>query len=261
MKLLKTIPFLLAAAAVFAGCDSVGEDDRYIELGKIEAKRTVLLEEFTGQRCTNCPDGHADVAKLHEQYGDRLIAVCIHGGPLSISSGMSGFVGLATPTGEQYYNEAGAPALPAGRINRATGAIDRSEWADAIRREIEKESPAELTVEASLDEGAILAEATVMSSADIQGNLQFWVVEDNIVAYQYDHGQHVFDYTHDHVFRASMGGADGYPAKISKGVSSVVKGSIACDETWNAENISIVAILSNADGVVQAAMCKLVAAE
>lgn len=253
INLSKTLSFLLIGAAVLTACDNISEDERYIELDKIEAKRAVLLEEFTGQRCTNCPDGHKVVHDLREQYGDRVIPVCIHGGKLSVKTSTGAIVGLANNESEAYYTAAGSPDLPAAAVNRTTGCIDRSEWPEAVRREMEKDTPANIELSAKYVDGTIVANAKVISNIDLSCSLQFWVLENNIIAYQLDHGQNVMDYQHDHVFRATMNGQDGEKISVKKDVYADFDASIACSEKWNAENLTVVAILSDASGVLQAA--------
>ena len=54
-------------APLAAGCDSVDENDRYIEMPPVESNRVVLLEDFTGQYCVNCPDAHEVMEQLAEQ--------------------------------------------------------------------------------------------------------------------------------------------------------------------------------------------------
>ena len=39
---------------LLVGCDRISEDERLIYEKPEPAQRVVLLEDFTGQRCTNC---------------------------------------------------------------------------------------------------------------------------------------------------------------------------------------------------------------
>lgn len=64
MKFSKIYALLMASAMVLGGCDQVDENDRLIELPAVESQRVVLLEEFTGQRCINCPAAHEVVKGL-----------------------------------------------------------------------------------------------------------------------------------------------------------------------------------------------------
>ena len=81
MKIFNKISAIALACIALTACNEVDPDDRFEELPAVSCKRTVLLEEFTGQECTNCPDAHRLVANLHEQYGEQLVSVAIHAGP------------------------------------------------------------------------------------------------------------------------------------------------------------------------------------
>lgn len=51
---------LLAVVALLTGCDSVGSDERLIEVPAATVQRNVLVEDFTGQRCIFCPAASED---------------------------------------------------------------------------------------------------------------------------------------------------------------------------------------------------------
>ena len=83
---------LLLAFAGFGltACDNVDEGERFegpLDLEEVLAKseKNVLIEDFTGQRCTNCPNAAQKIHEFQEQYGkDRVIAVAIHGGGFGV---------------------------------------------------------------------------------------------------------------------------------------------------------------------------------
>ena len=55
----KIFPLIVASVAMFlSSCANVDEGDRYIKVESSDAKRAVLVEEFTGQKCINCPEAH-----------------------------------------------------------------------------------------------------------------------------------------------------------------------------------------------------------
>lgn len=73
-KIIKTITALSAVAAMGLQSCGVDSNDRFVELDEIKAERTVLLMDFTGQRCVNCPEAHEIMEDLVNQYGeDNLI--------------------------------------------------------------------------------------------------------------------------------------------------------------------------------------------
>ena len=79
-KLLLCVLLTGLMAVLLSGCDPVAEDDRYIEVERTLGGRVVLLEEFTGQNCSNCPTAHRTIEALQEQYGASLVSVSIHAG-------------------------------------------------------------------------------------------------------------------------------------------------------------------------------------
>lgn len=238
-------------------CNDIDQADRYIEVEAVTPVRAVLLEDFTGQRCTNCPDAHRIIDKLKEQYGDALIPVAIHGGSLSIAPG-DAFNGLRTDEGDEYYKNAGQPDLPAGRIDRGR-VIDRKEWSTVVRSELTKEAPAAIEIAAAIGaDGKIAVDLTLKAVKTLRANLQLWVLEDGIVAYQYDDGKHVPKYTHNHVFRGTVNGLDGDPVNLEANVFQTKTYTCAVADGWNKANLSVVAFIYNDDGVQQAALAKVV---
>ena len=43
-------------------------------------KRNVLIEEFTGRKCINCPIGHIEAKAIEEAYPGRVWSINLHGG-------------------------------------------------------------------------------------------------------------------------------------------------------------------------------------
>ena len=85
----KYLYFILSALA-FTSCDVIGDTERFTEIEMPVFERRVLLEDFTGQKCRNCPKAHREISSLKEVYGDNLIAVSIHAGGYALD-------GLKTP--------------------------------------------------------------------------------------------------------------------------------------------------------------------
>ncbi len=94
---------LLSPIFLLSGCDSVAPDNRLIEIPAATVRRNVLVEEFTGQKCINCPTAATAIEQLEHTYtADHLIAVGIHGGNLAFY-GTAKLRGLRTPLADDYY--------------------------------------------------------------------------------------------------------------------------------------------------------------
>ncbi|MDE6680346.1 MAG: Ig-like domain-containing protein, partial [Muribaculaceae bacterium] len=73
--------------------------------------RRVVLEEFTGKDCGNCPQGIVAIENLHNIYGDRFIPIAV--------KGYGGNDPLGMPVLE-YSGFLGMSAAPSGRLNRGS---------------------------------------------------------------------------------------------------------------------------------------------
>ncbi|MDE7181275.1 MAG: Omp28 family outer membrane lipoprotein [Muribaculaceae bacterium] len=276
---IRNIYGVVAAGLLLAGttaCDDVKPDDRYILTEGVKAERTVLLEDFTGQNCLNCPDAHRTIKSLEEQYGDKLIAVSIHCGTFGVSKSRTNFernlVGLMTDEGNAIMETYGITSFPMGSINMGP-ATNYSLWPTAVYNALQTTTDVtlDLTVNytpatANSETGRIDMTAKVLSTSQHTANIQFWVVEDQIVALQRDGNQTITDYVHDGVFRGQvLPGLRGDALPLASGIEQIVEASINTvwneQEHWVAKNLSIVAIISDATGVLQVARVPVIADE
>lgn len=262
----KYILSLFAAATLLAGCDDIATDDRFIEVEGVTAQRAVLIEDFTGQSCMNCPNAHESIDRFIEQYGDAVIPVAIHCGGFGIAP-TARQVGLMMPEGNTYNDRWGINDWPKGVVNRNSGALNVDGWATALRAELAKAPLTGIEIKATLDaEGKnIEVECKLTPKATFDGKLTVWVVEDGIVARQtMPDGSSNKEYVHNHVFRAVMTDVNGDAVKLVDGMHQTHSYSCAVrenyngkKETWNTANLFIVAFVEGSEGVAQAARVKL----
>ena len=285
MRIARLFILLFIATSLLYSCDQVDVTNRYVDVSTnqpdssdsmpdsaIVFERTVLLEEFTGQKCTNCPDAHRMVAQLLNQYGDRLISVAIHSGGFGIaeSSSSAKMLGLMQPEGDVYANFWGVQAYPSGVVDRRGGVLAATDFASSIFKEMQRETEMGIFLNAAIDnvdgKQVIKCHVELESTVDIDGKLQLWVTESNIKAFQVDNGKPVVDYEHNHVYRACIKATEdqgfwGEDVAIKENIAMSFDRQIAVKDNWNPENLSVVAFVYNdKDGVYQAAECKVVPA-
>ena len=251
MKIKKITILTIVAASLFA-CDTIDENERYVQLETIEAKRNVLLEEFTGQNCPNCPTAHETAAKLKELYREALITVSIHAGPFAFAEGSKSFPTFKTPEGDTYADAWGITTYPAGVINRTSGDTSYPDWATIVRDEIQKDAELDIELTASLnaDKTEISITTELKPLNDIEGSLQLWITESNINAVQQNGGKLDANYNHHHVLRAAVNGQWGEAVTIPSNTVHYID----VRDNWNIDNLSVVAfVYNNTDGVLQAA--------
>lgn len=249
---------LLAASSVLSSCDEKDFDQRYEEMTEITPQRNVLLEEFTGQMCPNCPKAHQAVAGFKQQYGEHLIAVSIHAGHFGIDGSKVPQLALMRPEGNVYANKWDISAYPSAMINRRQGPLMVDAWVNPLRIEFLRTTPLQIAAKAQYDEdnGKVQITVDMESTVNLSGKLQVWVTENNIVAPQQDGTVMLPEYTHNHVFQASVNGVWGEDVQLATSESLRKKYEITKESYWKRENLAIVAFVYNeTDGVIQVTEC------
>lgn len=245
---------------IMSACSNISEDERLIEVKPDmpeESQRNVLIEDFTGQRCVNCPKATEILASVSELYGhDKVIPVAIHCGPFGFA-GNAKTVGLMTDTGKEYWNRwfDNSQGQPVARINRLAAPDDYNNWPLAIVAEMKKTTDVRITVTPKFDgkELTILAGATAANPRTAK--LQLWIVEDNIVAMQsMPDGSTNREYVHNHVFRTAVNGTWGEDVNMQSTVNEdkMLKHSVTLKDDWKINDLSIVAFVYDDSGVLQA---------
>ena len=214
----------LLALLLLVGCDAVERPDRWREdPAPIVPRRNVLLVDFTGQRCSNCPAA-ADLLRslTAGPAGARIIAVSVHGGALALSTDASPR-GLAGPDARRLTDEARVSSWPQGTVDRPVGGtlLRPSAWNAALAERLALAADADAAAQQSLvaDAHVTLATRTLSytlrprhltdaaGQADAETYLHLWLVEDSITAPQtLADGTERADYLHRHVLRLDLTG-------------------------------------------------------
>src|SRR6266446_4255531 len=158
------VAFAFLAIGFFSCCKEVGP---YINLsgnhgsdssGYVDSsqQKNVLMEDFTGTNCTNCPQGRNIIDNLVAMHPGRIEVVEVHEGPFSHPL-FSSDPALSTQDGldlESYL--LGAPYWPSGAIDRRlypTGLlIDRNLWATYVPQELDSPLKVMLGVNMTYDD-------------------------------------------------------------------------------------------------------------
>ena len=248
---LKNIFALAALGLSFAACDDIKESERFIPVDTdIQITKNVLIEDFTGQRCVNCPEAANAIQDIQNFHGsDKVIAVAIHGEKL----GLSGY--LANDLGTEYYNHWGVEKLPSGMVDRQ-GLQDYKDWMGTATKRLEADVvPLSLSMENNSYEASnrtLTVQVEVLAGADLDGKLQVWLTESKIIGLQYmPDGSKNYEYVHNHVLRDAVNGAYGEAVALKMGEAQTLTYAYTVPEEWNAENLAVVAFVYNESGVVQ----------
>lgn len=252
-KILNIISAAIIALATIA-CDEISEDERFNMAEGINPERKVLVQEFTGQFCPNCPLGHEALDNIKKQYGDNAIIVSIHAGDMAFDNEQ---FGLKTPDGDVYANEWGIQQYPSAVVNRRSVMTDRSQWQGAVFMAGLTAPKVKLTLSAKLNNGKLDIHSNISAEEGLNmAHYQFMIVEDNITALQQDGEQYITDYVHNNVYRASPGGINNNGIAIQKDMDVDIKG-YDLNPRWNTDNLKVILYVYNDEEVLQAEEAKV----
>ncbi|MDP2422891.1 MAG: Omp28 family outer membrane lipoprotein [Bacteroidales bacterium] len=238
--------------------------------------KKVLIEEFTGHQCPNCPRGAVAVEQIKQTYGSRIVVMSVHAGLFARTSSTGYFtMDYRAVSGTELDNFFGVSevSLPKGMVNRAGFNINHrlgpDDLAGVVANALEGTAVMDVKItnnyNAALLTAQIKVEVKALASLTRKLMLSIFIVEDSIVSPQKnsypDLGPDVIiNYVHRHVLRAAVNGTWGevlhsgnneLPAQTlyTKIYDYTIK------NTWNANNIGVVAFVYDGDTyeVVQAA--------
>lgn len=255
---------MLASLLLVGACDYIDKDDRFIYVEPANVAKRVLIEDFTGQRCVNCPSATETIKQLQDTYGkENVIAVAIHSGPFSKTLTGTPYP-LYTETGDYYYNLWGVQEQPSAMIDRHGVTSNYMTWGTSVYKAIQES--ASLLLNASCSYDAETSTASISIDAEgvdaVDGKLQVWLTEDSVTSLQFMEGN-VIDqnYVHNHVFRKSVNDVMGDAVSIGEGEKKTLTYTTEIDSKWNVENMSVIVFVYNGNGVLQAAEAKVTGSE
>ena len=262
------LTLLTLGALLLTACDEVPVNERLTYVEPPEVGRAVLIEDYTGQYCVNCPRATEEIERLVEQYGDSVvIAVAIHSGPFSKQKGV--LSPLYTEVGDMYFNKWGLSAQPIGLVDRIFGPMPFSytDWGAGVNYELTdsltSKAPVSFVINSTYDNETKKATAEVqtigLNSERVSGKLQVWLVEDSIDSFQLmPDGSTVEHYNHMHVLRTSVNDPWGDEVSVGHGEVAVKFYDIAMDPAWVPKHCSLVTFLYDENGVKQVSKKKLI---
>jgi hypothetical protein len=218
---MKNLAFLVIAL-VFFGCDQITEP--YDENFVIEGEKVILLEDFTGHTCSNCPAASITAKSLLDVYGDNLVVVATHNTQFADPKGNLS-ADYRTETGEELDNifsiqEAG---LPKGMINRVeyenTLLMNHTAWGSAVAEALKAPATHNIELIATFDERTrevvLNAEIEFLNFGTNSTQLVVYVLEDSIVSPQKNETEFVVDYVHNHMLRMNVSAGGTFGDKVT----------------------------------------------
>jgi hypothetical protein len=273
MKIVNKIVLITTVIiVVFFACDEI--EDPFIEYDgqcgdaslPVPIKQ-ILIEEFTGHQCGNCPVGAETIETLKELYCDHIIPVAIH----------AGYFAEVKASGDKYtydyrsddgntidtYFEASSSGVPNAMINRAEIdgdlTLNPADWSTVVAELVLQKPVLDININTSLNhnsrEVTMDIDVLFIESSSEELMLSVYIVEDSIASWQKDYSlpvdeQDVEEYEHNHVLRDAINGTWGDqittgPTNAEQVISKSYIYSI--NSNWKIQNSSIVAFVYKND--------------
>lgn len=215
------IMVLLLLIIITNGCKEVGpninlgsknkslSDTTYIE-NPLQApeEKNVVMEEFTGVQCVNCPAGHQIIKTLQSTYQRRLVVVSYHtdflGEPFAFTT-----EDLRTEAAKQVQDylvfDGYKPAAAIDRYpfnpSQTSLLYSRNTWSTRVQQQITKTTPVNILLQAILDSNTRKLTTTLelhyTSSVVEQQKVTVLLIENNLVQPQLNTGN-VIDTFYNH---------------------------------------------------------------
>lgn len=261
----KVLAALFFAPVIFTACEEYEADEILVKLTARETQDTtpitqsqdelaILIEDFTGWNCPNCPEGTSILNSLKETYGERLIVSAVHQGSFAKPKAENNNLDLRTPYGDELGNRFNLKSWPQAVINRKIGPLGRGDWETKIQECFANSAHLmNISLGAENTQQGLLVSLQVEAVKDVNEALMvtLFITESDIHGVQNNQGTMIEDYSFQHVLRnnpivdmplatTGLNGGD----KVSKNYY------FTSDKSLNLNNCAVVAFVSNSAGEV-----------
>jgi thiol-disulfide isomerase/thioredoxin len=111
----------------------------------------VLIEDFTGHRCGNCPRAHEKLHQILSLYGNKVIGMALHSGFFAMPLPPNYPADFRTTEADEIANTFGVTQWPIGMVNRTeyNGSLllSHDAWTEAVEALIQQQPKAYISVQ------------------------------------------------------------------------------------------------------------------
>lgn len=248
----KIIPFLVVSIALFSSCDKIQQDDFLQGDGGGSTDTTsiikkILIEEFTGFKCKNCPEAAIELQAIENLYEGKIVGIGIHAGFFATPSGnfTTDFRTEAGNELEEFFS-ASISGLPIGMVNRLghpnSVLTQHTEWASIVSGIINNEPSIGIKISESSNQITVEAKQLINTSGNLK--LVVCITEDHIIDKQLYGNDLIEDYEHNHVLRKHLNGTWGTDITLTSEYTSF-NFDYTLENNWVRNNCNVIAYVYN----------------
>jgi hypothetical protein len=210
--------------------------------------RKVLIEDYTGHTCGNCPRAAENATTIINMFGDSAVVIAVHAGtqfsPPSLPDYPDDYRTAAGSDWDTFFGMSAA-GLPKGCVNRSQNPYPqpRTTWSVTAGNLLNNPQDAKILLTTALDTTKMLVNIDVKTTflkafPSTTVNLCVVVTEDSIVSSQKDYsppsgvtvinGDERPDYEFEHMLRGSVNGSWGVLLKANPVINDTVSTTYNC---------------------------------
>lgn len=281
ISLFRKMPIMLLGLAVWlqTSCDYIENPDGEINQNpfsclenppsfapRANPVRKVLLEDFTGHRCGNCPRAGETLKSLVEANNGRVVGLALHSEfsiPFTVPMNGSKFTydfrtDIAKAIDETFG--VSASGIPKGLVNRIPNngsiVISHTNWGQLVSNLLATPPDADLQIQANYtpsdSSACVFVNARGLGNLPPNTRLVVYLTENNFINWQKDYEatvEDIPDYNHSYILRAPVSSIWGsaIPASaLASGADTTLGYGIKIDPgKWNPAQCQLVAFLYN----------------
>ncbi len=207
--------------------------------------KKVLIEDFTGYKCTNCPQASSELNTIEELYPGKVVGIAIHAGFFAQPSG-NFITDFRTTGGNELADFFEPEVFPIGMINRQgypdNILLNYTDWASIAVEQLLQAPTIDLSI--SEDNNSVSIQARRLSESNNSLRLVVCITEDSIIDKQIDGSELIEEYEHNNVLRKVINGTWGSNIKLSNTLSTY-NYDYSLEDSWVRRNCNIVAFVYN----------------
>jgi hypothetical protein len=274
----KLLP-IVGAVLLFASCKETAppidfgpkaSDTSYMASPETAQQRMVVIEEFTGVTCPNCPAGHTVLKAIKDAHPGQIAAIGIQPfnvnqakpceGPEAITQ-HDNRTQVGTDVGNNVFG--GISSIPMAGIDRSVfnGSllVDRNNWTGTVNNRLAQPTAANVSITSTYNtatrQAVIKVRVAYTSAVSKSQSLTVALIENDVVDAQEGVQPTGWDqnYNHQHVLRDILTAPTG--SAILTNVSTKQPGQVYerifvynVNAAWNPDECEIVAFVSNNQG-------------
>jgi len=234
-----------------------------------QKKRKILVEDYTGHNCPNCPGAGIIAEDIKSSYGEQVVVLTVHAGffanPFCSLGGGYPSIDFKTTVGTELDNFFGISTIgnPNGMVNRiqigGSNVINPSSWTSIVDTMVSKDPEAYIDITNTYNSSTRSLNTTLstkfLSLLTGTYKLCVFIKEDSIQSWQQNSDSNIGTtpiidpYMHRNVLRASLNNTwgDTLSGSVIVGDSISKNYTYTLPLTWNDAHCWVVAFVYHAE--------------